>query len=309
LTKIAVEMQRACAQRITDGSPGGLARRTLARGEGWIAEDVMCTSGPRDRPFEEQHQIFSIAMVVAGSFQYRGSNRASGRGELMTPGSILLGNPGQDFECSHDHATGDRCLAFHYSPEFFERVSADASPHGGKAAFGVLKLPPLRGLASLFCRASAVLQKSSIASSEMKLLLEELSLEMAAKSLGLSNGHLLKRQTAQPSMISRVTGVLRTIEENPGSALKLADLAEQSELSPYHFLRTFEQVTGLTPHQYLRRLRLAEAAVRLSAGQEKALDIAVDCGFNDASNFSRVFRTEIGMTPRHFRKQSLLPAV
>jgi len=99
------------------------------------------------------------------------------------------------------------------------------------------------------------------------------------------------------------------VEENLGSVWTLTDLARQSGLSPYHFLRTFEQVSGLTPHQYVRRLRLAEAAVRLSDGDVKALDIAVDSGFNDASNFSRAFRAEIGMTPRDFRKQSFLRSV
>lgn len=299
-----MEIQRACVQRLADGGPGGLATRALARGNGWIVEDVICTSGPKDRPWEEQHQVFSIAMVLAGSFQYRGSNRASTSGELMTPGSILLGNPGQNFECGHEHAMGDRCLSFHYSPEFFEQVAADAGAHGRNAILPVLKLPPIRELADLFYRASAVLQKSSISSPEVQLLLEEFSLEIAARSLRMSNGHLLSRHTAQPHMISRVTSVVRMIEENLGSALKVTDLARQSGLSPYHFLRTFEQVTGLTPHQYIRRLRLAEAVARLSGGNEKALDIAVDSGFNDASNFSRTFRAEIGMTPRDFRKQS-----
>lgn len=309
MTKIAVEMQRACAQRLADGSSGGLAARTLARGDGWAVQDIICTSGPKDRSFGEQHQAFSIAMVLAGSFQYRGSNPANGRGELMIPGSMLLGNPEQNFECGHEHAMGDRCLSFHYSPEYFERIAADAGARGPKIAFPVLKFPPLRGLASLFFRASAALHKSSASPSEGRLLWEELSLEIAAQSLRTATGHCKPNSTVQPSTISRVTGVLRTIEENLGSMWTLTDLAQQSGLSPYHFLRTFEQVTGLTPHQYVRRLRLAEAAVRLSSANEKALDIAIDCGFNDASNFSRAFRSEIGTTPRDFRKQSFLRVV
>ncbi|HEY3455750.1 MAG TPA: AraC family transcriptional regulator [Bryobacteraceae bacterium] len=309
MTKIAVEMQRACAQRFAEGSPGGLAARTLARGDGWTVQDIICTSGTKDRSFAEQHQLFSVAMVLAGSFQYRGSNPANGHGELMTPGSMLLGNPGQNFECGHEHATGDRCLSFHYSPEYFERIAADAGVRGTKTVFPVLKFPPLRGLAPLLFRASTVLHKSFALPPEGRLLWEELSLEVAVQSLRTATGHLKPDSTIQPSTISRVTGVLRTIEENLGSMRTLTDLAQQSGLSPYHFLRTFEQVTGLTPHQYVRRLRLAEAAVRLSSANEKALDIAIDCGFNGASNFSRAFRSEVGTTPRDFRKQSFLRVV
>ena len=93
--------------------------RHLASGDGWSVSDVICTAGPQDRPFEEQHSRTSIAIVVSGTFQYRS---AAGR-ELMTPGSLLLGNAGDCFCCGHEHGTGDRCLAVSYTPECFERLS------------------------------------------------------------------------------------------------------------------------------------------------------------------------------------------
>jgi len=74
-------------------------------------------------------------------------------------------------------------------------------------------------------------------------------------------------------------------------------------LSPYHFLRTFERLTGVTPHQYILRARLREAALRL-AEPGRVLDIALDCGFGDLSNFNRTFRAEFGVSPRIFRLQS-----
>jgi AraC family transcriptional regulator len=78
--------------------------RLLARGDRWTVKDVVCTSGPGDRSFEEQHSQVSIAIVVAGTFQYRST---TGRA-LMTPGSLLLGNAGHCFECGHEHGRGDR---------------------------------------------------------------------------------------------------------------------------------------------------------------------------------------------------------
>jgi AraC family transcriptional regulator len=79
-------------------------------------------------------------------------------------------------------------------------------------------------------------------------------------------------------------------------------MAEEARLSPYHFLRTFEVVAGLTPHQYVMRMRLRRAAVRLVQAQASVLDIAFDCGFGDVSNFNRSFRAEFGMSPRAFRR-------
>ena len=75
-------------------------------------------------------------------------------------------------------------------------------------------------------------------------------------------------------------------------------------MSPYSFLRTFEQVSGTTPHQYILRTRLREAAERLVAGDSKILDVALDCGFGDASNFNRTFRGEFGCSPREYRRES-----
>ena len=81
-------------------------------------------------------------------------------------------------------------------------------------------------------------------------------------------------------------------------------MARQAGLSPYYFLRTFKCLTGITPHQYVLRARLREAASRLATGTEKVLDVALDCGFGDASNFNRAFRTEFGVSPRVFRRAS-----
>jgi len=94
------------------------------------------------------------------------------------------------------------------------------------------------------------------------------------------------------------------IERRPSAALDLGSLARESGLSPYHFLRTFERLTGLTPHQYVLRARLREAAMRLAEEPAKVLDIALDCGFGDVSNFNRAFRAEFGASPRVYRLQS-----
>ena len=115
---------------------------------------------------------------------------------------------------------------------------------------------------------------------------------------------LLPLQMHPPSAVARVTLALRRIKRNPGLDVTLGDLAQEARLSPYHFLRTFEHLTGLTPHQYVLRTRLREAAVRLAVEREKVLDIAFDCGFGDVSNFNRAFRSEFGVSPRMYRLQT-----
>src|SRR5258706_16452900 len=66
LAKIAVGLERAIQARRISGEPGEATSRTLAQGDGWRVADVICTSGPDDRPFEERHVGVSVAVVVAG---------------------------------------------------------------------------------------------------------------------------------------------------------------------------------------------------------------------------------------------------
>lgn len=301
MAKIAVELDRALALREVNGAPGAATARRLAQGEGWTVSDVVCTSGPRDRPFEERHTDVSISIVGAGSFQYRS---ASGR-ELMTPGSLLLGNAGQAFECAHDHGTGDRCLSFGYAPDVFERLAADV---GVRPGFRVGRVPPLRALSPLVARAfsgvaggATALEpgRSGVAAAASW---EELSLQLAARTLRLAAGLSATSPEAPPAAVSRVARTVRRIEREPDEDLALGSLAREAGLSPYHFLRTFQSLTGVTPYQYVVRTRLRAAALRLSAEPARVIDIALDSGFGDVSNFNRAFRTEFGVSPRAYRR-------
>lgn len=290
MAKIAVALQQALDERKRQGMRGRTAPRIIARGNGWTAADVVCTCGPDDRPYEEQHSSFSIAIVLAGSFQYRTS---SGRG-LMTPGSLMLGNAGDCFECGHDHGEGDRCLSFSYEPEYFERVTGGASRGGNRLEFKVPRLPPLRVLAPVVARAAASVNDPHASA------WEEIGVELAARAVSgaadASTDHLVPSDAE-----ARVARTVRMIDRHPDDALTLGRLARGAGLSPYHFLRLFERVTGVTPHQYVLRARLRAAAMRLVDGGEKVVDIALECGFGDVSNFNRAFRTEFGVSPRAYR--------
>ncbi|HEX7155187.1 MAG TPA: AraC family transcriptional regulator [Thermoanaerobaculia bacterium] len=281
MAKIAVALERALDQRKRDGSAGSATAHVLAAGDGWRVADVICTSGPDDRPFEEQHARVSVAVVAAGTFQYRSTARA----ELLTPGALMLGNPGQSYVCAHEHGSGDRCIAFQFAPELFERL------FGARPRFRTSRLPPLRASAPTIARACAALAGAGSAS------WEELSLELAGRALQLTNG--LELPAATPAAIARVTGAVRSLEEN--TELSLQELAGEARLSVYHFLRTFTQVTGVTPHQFALRARLRDAALRLAVDDTRVIDVALDSGFGDVSHFNRTFKAEFGVAPRAYR--------
>ena len=304
LAKIAVDLKGAVDERAAGrtGSPPP-EFRTVARGPGWKVADVTCTYGPRDRAFSEEHIGFSIALVLAGTFQYRGLAGRDRTDHLMTPGSLMLGNPGQPFECVHEHGYGDRCLSFHFAPELFEEIAADAGAPRGKRSFEAMRLPAMRQMSPLAAKACANLAGASDgANPEMPW--EEIAMQAAAQAMRSANGLSIANADLLPSVAARITRVVRMIEKDDLQPWTLRRLAAEVRLSPYHFLRTFEQVAGVTPHQYLRRARLRRAAAQLLAAPSSILDIVMDCGFGDLSNFNRAFRQEFGVSPRQFRRSA-----
>jgi AraC family transcriptional regulator len=227
--------------------------------------------------------------VVSGTFQYR----TSSGGELMTPGSLLLGNAGDCFTCGHEHGTGDRCVSFSYTPEFRERFGED-----GRLRFKAPRLAPMRALSPLVAKAEELLAGADGVNAG------ELGIRILAQAIRLNDSDRRSPACAEPSSLARVTRVVRMIDHDPEAAHDLSSLARIARLSPYHFLRTFEGLAGTTPYQYSLRMRLRRAAVRLRTERARILDIALACGFGDVSNFNRTFRVEYGVSPRAYRSMA-----
>ena len=78
------------------------------------------------------------------------------------------------------------------------------------------------------------------------------------------------------------------------------------DISPFHFLRLFTDVLGVTPHQYLVRSRLRHAARLLADDDSPITEIAYDVGFGDLSNFVRTFHRAAGVPRR--QNSARLPA-
>jgi len=270
-----------------------LAAKLLASGTGWSVSDFVCTSGPRDPCYVEQHGAYSIALVTDGNFQYRTAQGSA----LMTPGSLLLGNVGACFECGHQHSRGDRCLAFHYAPEVFESVVA-AVPGAKRLALAAPRLPPLPSVLAVLAAAQALREESGDGGEEF----HELALRLAgAVCATLNEERSGSRRPPTPRDERRIAAALRRIEAQQGARLSLQTLAAEAAVSPFHFLRIFEQVVGVTPGHYMLSMRLRHAAMRLRCSGDAVATVALDCGFDDLSTFNRQFRRATGLPPGAYR--------
>jgi AraC family transcriptional regulator len=270
-----------------------LASRPLASGSGWRVLDVVCSAGPGDRPFEERHDGVCIAAVTQGTFRYRCSLGSA----VLAPGALLLGNDCYCFECSHEHGTGDRCLSFRLAPEFLEKV-AGSVPGARRASFSVPRLPPNDRFLPVIAAAEAARDDGDAEA------FEELALRVAGSVLGV----LAERKSRAPAPSARderrVSAALRYIEAQADRPVALAELADVAAMSPYHFLRTFRALVGMTPHQFILRTRMNRAAVRLRRTSENVSAIAFGAGFGDLSTFNRRFQRIFGASPRVYRARS-----
>jgi AraC family transcriptional regulator len=96
------------------------------------------------------------------------------------------------------------------------------------------------------------------------------------------------------------------IEANLDEEIDFQKIAQISCCSEYHFRRMFSFLSGMPLSEYIRRRRLAQAAMELSNSSIKIIDIAIKYGYDSPDSFSRAFQVLHGVTPKEARKKGTL---
>ncbi|MGL6061127.1 MAG: AraC family transcriptional regulator [Bradyrhizobium sp.] len=262
-----------------------MIRRTVFEGKNISVTEFRCTAGPGDKPFAEAFPVHSISYVRSGSF----GCHCRGRFHELVAGSMLVGFPGDEYVCTHDHGVGDECLSFFLAAELVDAI-------GDERLWQVGALPPLPELMVL----AELAQTAADGSSDVGL--DEIGHLLAGRFVEAVSGRKQKALTANLRDRRRAVESALWIDANSHKPIALDDAAGQAGISPFRFLRLFSQVLGVTPHQYLVRSRLRHAARRLADDDSPITDIAYDVGFGDLSNFVRTFHRAAGASPMRFRQ-------
>ena len=236
----------------------------------------------------ELHTRASLSYVRRGSF---GCETLGCHRELI-PGSFLVGYPGDEYKCTHEHHDGgDECLSIQLAADVADELC------GMSSTWRIGALPPVAELA-----VAAELVQRAITRRD-GIGVDEAGLALVARFIRTRRGLSYAPQRLSAGIRRRMVQIAEWLSANSAERIDLAAAAARAGLSPYHFLRSFKAVLGVSPHQFLVRTRLRVAANRLLDKQDVSVTaIALEVGFEDLSNFVRTFHRAAGISPGAFRK-------
>ena len=108
----------------------------------------------------------------------------------------------------------------------------------------------------------------------------------------------VKMKSPDDQLLDRVMKVINKNISN--SDLSVDGIAEEVGISRVHLHRKMKELTGQTPHDFIRNIRLKQAAKLLSTQNMNITEVMYACGFNNAASFSTIFKKFYGMSPREY---------
>jgi len=108
--------------------------------------------------------------------------------------------------------------------------------------------------------------------------------------------YLKKNLYPKDYLLTQIIRSKKFIDNNFANNINLDDIAGEAFFSKFHFIRLFKRYYGVTPHQYLIRVRVAGAKKLLQSGMSIS-DVCYEIGFESVPSFTKLFKTITGTTP------------
>ncbi|MGF6754148.1 AraC family ligand binding domain-containing protein [Paraburkholderia sp. GAS42] len=241
------------------------------------------------------HDGFGIGVIVRG-----GQRSASGRGPVEARANdVITCNPGEIHDGSPLDARGRAWRMLYLAPSLMFEAAGELTltPSRSVELTQPVAHDPL--LKQLFERVftAAVDDAAHVDDMAREEALLALLAHVGAKHTTLA----APRLTAVP--IARAKA---RIDDDPSSALTLADLAGEAGMSRFQLLRSFAHELGLPPHAYRMQRRVALARRLIATGAALA-DAAAGAGFADQSHMTRAFVRLLGITPAGYAAATRRP--
>ena len=133
---------------------------------------------------------------------------------------------------------------------------------------------------------------------EAELIGPSLFKELHLRVLRAPHGGMLRQMLPINSAANNIAQAIKHIRNNYRAGLLVADMAHEVSMSESSFYKKFREITGTTPHQYQKNLRLIEAHALLSLNGYSVSDAAFAVGYESISHFSRDYSRKFGISPK-----------
>jgi len=242
-----------------------------------------------------------IAMVISGVTDCVQRRDAKSHHSMVRPGSVMIVPAGVTsyFNASKAHKTSTTQVA----PEL---LSAAAEEFGLPSGVGAELQAVFEAHDSLITHLISILigELRYAAHPAQKLIVGSAVNALAAHLVRAYDGRAQRVPKAPATLTPRqLAAVVNYCEDSIGSPISLGDLAAVANVSRFHFTRLFRLSTGMSPMEYLERLRIGRAQALIRQGQLQLSAIALAAGFADQSHFTKRFHLYTGVTPGQYRRE------
>ena len=251
----------------------------------------------------EYSQSFTVSFVRTGNFLFNVFRHSLD----SYNGCILITKPGYDHTVTHTQATPDECTIFEFKPAFYTELAG----HYGHSKFFTdndIQTTLVHTNPELEFLHFYIMQLVQTRAGS-KLHIDNLVMDIVNHSITavtdyrpnekvntrLKKNHLITIERAKEYITANFT-----------SDISLAEIAEHSYVSLFHFSRIFKSFTSSSPHQFLLAIRLQHAALMLRNTSQPVADIAFSSGFNSIEYFTAAFGQKYKCPPAKFRSGRLM---
>lgn len=220
-----------------------------------------------------------------------------GKTLLVRRNHILPINPEQEHGVSNS-MKNVRFVDILIDNDFMNEISNDVF-HKGGINFDMGSFQVSNQLQSMI---NTFIEEAKFNDPGKSIQLQSISCVIAVLLLREINSNLYGREMRAFSPDSRRIRIsIEYISEYFNTDFSLDKLAEIADMSKYHFIRVFKNTTGKTPYEYVLDIRIDKAKCLLAIKDMSILDVCLECGFNNLSHFTTLFKKKVGVTPSLFR--------
>ncbi len=254
---------------------------------------------------------FSVFMNLKGTSQIRVDNKIV----RLDENSFCLVNPGQSYDLIiPENQESTEVFNLHFGNEFFNKAIRVLS----HSTSSLLDNPNLKVASNelpirSFWKEETILEKIDLlrfkysqgiaAPTEEEILFDIFKLAYNESKKGINSVESIKslKVGTRKEIISRLLVALDFMHSNFTKDVSIDDIANVAMLSKFHFLRTFKEAFGQTPHQYLTKIRLQKSKELLKQTSWSVAEIATYLGYQQPNSFTRLFSKTFEVSPVAFR--------